>query len=76
MTSLASFARMHCGRCDSETLHDGRRCVSCGKSAPVPRKSRIASVDGELAAAAAWRQQRAATPARRVGRGKATFGKR
>jgi hypothetical protein len=33
-------------------------------------------VEAELEAAAAWHQQRVATPAKRVGSGRAQFGKR
>jgi hypothetical protein len=76
MTSVAALMRVDCPRCGPATLHDGTRCVVCGKSAPVPRKRRITSVGAELTAAAAWHQQRVATPAKRVGNGRATFGKR
>ena len=77
MSSIAALTRKDCPRCGPQTLHSGPQCVGCGKAAPAPRKRRIVlSVDAELAAAAAWRQTRVATPAKRVGNGRAQFGKR
>jgi tRNA(Ile2) C34 agmatinyltransferase TiaS len=76
MSSIATLVRLDCPRCGPQMLHDGLKCIHCRKAAPAPRKRRIASVDAELAAAAAWRLKRAATPAKRVGNGRAQFGRR
>jgi hypothetical protein len=76
VTTIASLSRMDCRRCGPGVLFQGSKCVHCGKAAPVPRKRRITSVGADLTAAAAWHQQRVATPAKRVGPGRSQFGKR